>query len=148
MRPSTPAFAAAFLMAACSPASDTPADGPVPPADAPAVATAPGFAKPFRALGTEPFWGLQISLESLKLEGPDRTTLEAPNPGPAVQGETAVWAAQGAGSVALKVTLAREDCSDGMSDLTYPFRARVEVAAEVLTGCAAPVDAWPQQPRP
>ena len=29
------------------------------------------------------------------------------------------------------------ECSDGMSDRTYPLTAKVEIGDETLTGCAA-----------
>ena len=61
-------------------------------------------------------------------------------------GDTAVWEAKASDGAPLKVTLTVETCSDGMSDLVYPYRARVETTAEMLNGCAAPLDAWPNQP--
>jgi len=97
-------------------------------------------------VGTEPFWGLDIRPGQLKLSGPDRKDLIAPHAGPQIQGDTAVWEGKSADGAPLKVTLMTEACSDGMSDLSYPYRARIEATAEVLTGCAAPVDAWPKQP--
>lgn len=42
---------------------------------------------------------------------------------------------------ALNVTLIATECSDGMSDRTYPLTARVEIGADTLTGCAASVSA-------
>ncbi len=148
--------AAALLVAACSPAaSDMPAGGATPPADAPATAEAaptapagPDFARPINALGTEPFWGVEIRRDSLRLSGPDRKDLVAANGGPAVMGETAVWEARAADGSPLKVTLTAEACSDGMSDRAYPYRARVETTAEMLNGCAAPLEAeTPARPR-
>jgi uncharacterized membrane protein len=146
MRPLSSALAAACLLAACTPASDIPASGPAPPADAPGVAAPapPAEMEPLRALGTEPFWGLDIAEDGLTLEGPDRETLSAPNPGAIVQGGTSVWNAVTANGVALKVTLTTGECSDGMSDRRYPFQARIELAGEVLNGCAASIGEWPK----
>lgn len=153
---------AALAFAACSPkpASDMPAGGATPPADAPAAtpaeasvpapaaapASGPDFTKPINAVGTEPFWAVDIRGDSLKLAGPDRKDLLVTGGGPTVTGDTAVWQGKAADGTPLKVTLNVEACSDGMSDLAYPYRARVETTAEMLNGCAAPVDAWPKQP--
>ena len=37
----------------------------------------------------------------------------------------------------VKVMLTATECSDGMSDRTYPLTARVEIGGETLNGCAA-----------
>lgn len=153
----TLACLALLALAACSPpaASDMPAGGATPPADAPAAAAPVGpavtgadFSVPINAVGTEPFWGLEIRPGVLKLSGPDRADLIVQSAAPAVQAGTAVWQGQGGGGVALTVTLTVQPCSDGMSDVTYPYRAQAQTAKELLNGCAAPVDAWPKQPAP
>ena len=119
-----------------------------PPAAAAAPSGAPGpvdFDQPINAVGTEPFWAVEIRPGSLSLSGPDRETLTAPNGGPRIEGPTAVWEAVGPDGAPLKVSLTTETCSDGMSDLAYPLRARIETTSEMLNGCAAPLNAWPRE---
>jgi uncharacterized membrane protein len=149
-------------LAACSQASDTPAQGPTPPADAPASPRAPNvpaspisapapataepdFGKDINAVGTEPFWAIDIRRTTMTLAGPDREETAFTHGGPALQNGSAVFQGR-AGDRPMTVTLTVEACSDGMSDLTYPYKARAELAGEALSGCAAPVDAWPKQP--
>lgn len=153
MRASLIVLSSCLLLAACQPAADAPT--PVPPADAPAAAPAPAsapagpdFSKDINAVGTEPFWAVDIRSRDLKLSGPDRKDLTAAHGGAAVQGDSATWEGKAADGSPLRITLTAEACSDGMSDLSYPYKARVETTGEQLLGCAAPVDAWPKQPDP
>ena len=97
--------------------------------------------QPLRVLGTEPFWAVEITPAGLTYSGVDRPEQKAANPGPALQGTVAVWTAETEAKAPLVVTLTATDCSDGMSDRTYPLTARVEIGAETLTGCAAAVAA-------
>ena len=69
--------------------------------------------------------------------GVDRPEQKAANPGPALQGTVAVWTTKPRPRPPLVVTLTATDCSDGMSDRTYPLTAKVEIGGESLTGCAA-----------
>ncbi|HYF23630.1 MAG TPA: hypothetical protein VD929_09555 [Caulobacteraceae bacterium] len=118
----------------------TPSGEPVqPPRPAPAGPTTLGgvdLAGEVNALGTEPFWGLEIRPSGLKLAGVDRPELRAPNSGPQVEGKTAVWKTSAQGGAPMTVTLTEERCSDGMSDRAYPLAAKVEVGPETLNGCA------------
>ena len=156
MRASLIALMPCLILGSCNPSGDAP-PSPTPPADAPPVASppadapastpaAPDFAKDINAVGTEPFWAAEIRRGGLKLSGPDRPDLTAPHAGPAIQADGAVWEGRAADGSPLKVTLAVEPCSDGMSDLAYPYKATVETTGERLLGCAAPTDAWPKQP--
>lgn len=88
-------------------------------------------------LGTEPFWGVEVRGERIKLAGVDRPEVFAPNPGPRVQGTVAIWETQTETGLPLELMVAETACSDGMSDRTYPLTARVRLGDEVLTGCAA-----------
>ena len=49
---------------------------------------------------------------------------------------------------ALNVVLIATECSDGMSDRTYPLTAKVEIGDDELTGCAAPASMLTTQPAP
>jgi uncharacterized membrane protein len=65
-----------------------------------------------------------------------------------VQGTTAVYASAAEDGTALVVTLIATECSDGMSDRTYPLTARVELGGQTLNGCAASVAFLDSEPRP
>ena len=54
-----------------------------------------------------------------------------------MQGTVAAWTTATEAKTPLVVTLMATDCSDGMSDRTYPLTAKVEIGTESLTGCAA-----------
>ena len=95
------------------------------------------LAQPLRALGTEPFWAVDITPSGLAYSGLDRPAQRAPNPGPVIQGTTAVYATATESGPALVVTLIATECSDGMSDRVYPLTARIELGEETLNGCAA-----------
>jgi uncharacterized membrane protein len=87
-----------------------------------------------RFTGTEPFWGGSVT--------GDRLTWSTPE----IEGEQiAVTRFAGRGGLTFSGTLAGQqfdmaltpgECSDGMSDRTYPFNATVKLGAEQLSGCA------------
>lgn len=93
--------------------------------------------QPVRVLGTEPFWAVEIKPDGLTYSGVDRPEQKAANPGPMLQGTVASWTTKTEAGADLAVTLTATDCSDGMSDRTYPLTAKVEIGGETLTGCAA-----------
>jgi uncharacterized membrane protein len=138
MRPLFAALAV-LTLAACSPAEEA-----VPPPEAPEPAPVLGgvdLAKPVRALGTEPFWSLELTGTEMVYTAPEPPGQRAPQPNPVVQGTTATWEAETADGTALSVTLIATECSDGMSDRTYPLTAMVKIGELALTGCAASVAA-------
>jgi uncharacterized membrane protein len=146
MRVTFIACSAFLATAACGPPADVP-PAPMPPADAP-VATEPNIdvGAPIDALGTEPFWRLQIRADHLTLARPDHQELRATHSGAEGRGAAGVWQARTPAGPALVVTVTKQACSDGMSDLSYPYAATVEVEAQVLRGCAAPAADWPASP--
>ncbi|WP_439476373.1 COG3650 family protein [Brevundimonas sp.] len=132
-----PVFAALAVLAlgACSPA-----DEPAPPSEAPEPAPVLGgvdLDKPVRALGTEPFWSVELTGTEMVYTAPEPPEQRAPQPDPLVQGTTATWEAETADGTALRVTLIATECSDGMSDRTYPLTAMVKLGERELIGCAA-----------
>lgn len=135
-------------LAACSNSNEA------PPAEAPATPGPPAalggvdLGQPLRAIGTEPFWGVEITPQTITYTAPDTPGVTATNPGPTIQGTTAVYAAAGAGGTTLVVTLIATECSDGMSDRVYPLTARVELGSQTLNGCAASVAFLNSQPAP
>lgn len=96
------------------------------------------LSKPMRALGTEPFWGIEMSPSELVFTGVDRPEFRAPNPGARIEGAIAVIAARDPQGLALTIRLKPAKCSDGMSDWVYPLEAEVTLGPETLKGCAAP----------
>lgn len=143
MRPLVPVFAL-LLLAACKPAQD--ADEPIAPSNpppTPAPAAPSPFAGDINALGTEPFWAVEVRETTLKLSRPDAADVIVPNPGPRVDGSKAVWPAQG-----LVLTLTEGQCSDGMSDRTYGWYAEVTTAEMTMKGCAAKTQDLAKQPPP
>lgn len=106
------------------------------------------LAKPVRALGTEPFWGVEITPDALIYTRVDQPGQRAPNRGATVQGTVATFASSTDLNQALNVVLIATECSDGMSDRTYPLTAKVEIGDDTLTGCAAPASMLTTQPAP
>jgi uncharacterized membrane protein len=123
-----------LLAAACSePAVEPPA--PAEPAT-PAILGGVDLGQPLRALGTEPFWAVDITTDAIAYSAVDSEGVRVSNPGPTVQGTTAVYASAAEDGTALVVTLIATECSDGMSDRVYPLTARFETGETELAGCA------------
>ena len=135
--PAFPTFAAlaALALAACSPAGE-PDQPDAPPEPAPVLGGV-DLAKPVRALGTEPFWSVELTGTEMVYTTPEPPEQRAPQPNPVVQGTTATYEAETADGTTLSVTLVATECSDGMSDRTYPLTAMVKIGDLELTGCAA-----------
>ena len=90
------------------------------------------------ALGTEPFWGIDIepasegySARYTSPEDLDGTTFEvarfAGNNGVSFSGELS--------GEAVQIALTPGECSDAMSDRAYPYTATVAIGARTLLGC-------------
>ena len=127
-------LAVSLALAACSP----PAEKAAEPAKAePRALAGVDLDQPLRVLGTEPFWAVEITPQGVTYSGVDRPEQKAANPGPTLQGTVATWTTKTEAGADLTVTLTATDCSDGMSDRTYPLTAKVEIGDETLTGCAA-----------
>jgi uncharacterized membrane protein len=113
----------AFALAACSPTLDK-----TPSADA----APPEMFGHVRASGTEPFWGLAVSPQGgLVLTEAGASEVRAPYVAPeAVDGGGRFTSGR------LEFTVTAGTCSDGMSDIAYPLKARVVVGDRTLVGCA------------
>ena len=92
-------------------------------------------------MGTEPFWAVELTGSEMVYSGADRPEQRAPQGQPTMQGTMAIWEATTGAGEPLKVTLMATDCSDGMSDRTWPLTAMVQIGDETLMGCAATVSA-------
>jgi len=85
-------------------------------------------------LGTEPFWGFEIKGETAEFSSPedlDGTTISvtrfAGNNGLGYSGEL--------DDTALQIAVTPGDCSDGMSDRSYPLTATITWGDSTLYGC-------------
>lgn len=130
-------FAAAPLVLALAACSQPGNEAPPAAKTEPRALAGVDLDQPVRVLGTEPFWAVEITPQGLTYSGVDRPEQKAANPGPVLQGALASWTARTEAGTPLIVTVTATDCSDGMSDRTYPLAARVEINGETLTGCAA-----------
>lgn len=106
------------------------------------------LSQPFRILGTEPFWNVDVSSDELIFNGLDRDSVRVTNPGPEFRESTAIYSGVSDKGVSMTVTLIDEECSDGMSDRTYPLSARVEIGKETFSGCAASIEFLTNSPAP
>lgn len=122
------AAAVLLLLAGCSQGSD-PAPGDVPQFD--------GIAQneTITALGTEPFWSAKIDGSSLTYSTPeniDGTAIEisrfAGNGGLGFSGTL--------DGAALLMAVTPGECSDQMSDRSYPFTVTLTIGEAQYNGCA------------
>jgi uncharacterized membrane protein len=133
--------AALVVLGACSREEGASPEAP-PASEAAPVFDGLDMARPVRLIGTEPFWSVDLTGSEVIYTGVDRPELRAPQPLPQLQGTVAVLETQTAEGLALTITLTATECSDGMSDRTYPVTAVVKAGQETLLGCAAPTDAF------
>jgi len=139
-----------LVLAACSGSNDKTATAK---AAAPAVLGGVDLNQTIRALGTEPFWSVEIKSQAgakdssgITFTGMDRDPQHAAAVSPVIQGTTAVYATTTDDGSAMTVTLIATECSDGMSDRVYPLTAKVVVGEGTVVGCAisqAALDALP-----
>lgn len=144
IRAAAAAFAA-LLVPGCSQSPEGADDYSAPPPGAAAGAAAQsGRTEAFsrispeeivRFTGTEPFWGGQVAFTTLSYstpEDPDGTAIEVER----FAGLGGIsWTGEYEGApFTLAVTPGQ--CSDGMSDRTYPYVATLQVQGEQRNGCA------------
>ena len=126
----------ALILSACSQGSEPAPPPPAPPEPAPVLAGV-DLTKPVRALGTEPFWSVELTGTEMVYTTPEPLEQRAPQPKAVIQGTMAVFEGKTAAGTTLSVTLVATECSDGMSDRTYPRTAMVKIGEASLNGCAA-----------
>ena len=138
-----------LALAGCQQPSDAPQPVPSKPAQAvspsaipapspepkPRAITAPVPQKHFQALGTEPFWSVEVlpgQLRYMSPEQPGGITFAATV---ARSGGATRYAGAMAGAkVSLTIVLGK--CSDGMSDRVYAYTAALTIDGLVMHGCA------------
>jgi len=103
-------LAPAFL-AACAPMA-----GPAP--------------APYKAVGTEPFWSLVIDQSQLTFTQPEGQPVRQPRPKVIVGFAGEIYQTR-----RINVNIVHGQCSDGMSDRSYPDKVQVTVDGRQFSGC-------------
>lgn len=86
---------------------------------------------PYKALGTEPFWALTITPQTMKFESPNlRGPVSVVTP-KVIHG----FAGEIYQTRRVNVNIVHKRCSDGMSDRTYPDTVQVTVDGQRYEGC-------------
>ena len=127
------------IVAVSSPAPTPPPRAqPTPiPAPTPIAVPTPVPSKHFQALGTEPFWSVEVLPGKLRYSSPEQP-----------EGIAFAATATGLGSVysytgtmagaKVRLIITPGRCSDGMSDRTYAYTAVLTIGDRALRGCARP----------
>jgi uncharacterized membrane protein len=127
--PSTPAATADA--ASASGRSLSPSAAPTRPAQT--------SAKRFQALGTEPFWSLEVLDGKLLYTSPDHPTavaIEAHMTAIGKHGDGGLMWEGRMDGMAVTLTIREGQCSDGMSDTVYPYKSTFAWGDRTEQGCA------------
>ena len=93
---------------------------------------------PTKALGTEPFWGVKIEGRCLTYSTPEDQAGTRIWTKYQIVPDGKVWTGTFQNQPFKLILQAKPECSDGMSDRTYPTEALLTVAGEERRGCAFP----------
>jgi uncharacterized membrane protein len=85
---------------------------------------------PYHALGTEPFWNLLIDEHNLTFTQPDAAPILQPTPKVIIGFAGEIYQ-----TPRIHVNIVHGQCSDGMSDRTYPDKVQVDVDGRRFNGC-------------
>jgi uncharacterized membrane protein len=85
---------------------------------------------PYHAVGTEPFWDLLIDERNLTFRLPDGQPVTQPTPR-VIHG----FAGEIYQTPRINVNIVHGQCSDGMSDRTFPDKVQVIVDGRQFSGC-------------
>jgi uncharacterized membrane protein len=89
----------------------------------------------FRAIGTEPFWSVQVQDGTLTYSTPDMPDGLTVPATMRRSGEAMIHSATIDGKP-LELEVTRQICSDGMSDTVYPLAVIRRIGPDVQRGCA------------
>ena len=117
----TPAAAPLLLLAGCV----TPPGPPMPPGPPPSSV--------YRATGTEPFWSLTFAEHAITFTAPDAQPVSQPRPRAIIGVAGEIYQ-----TPRIRVNIVHAQCSDGMSDRTYPDKVQVDVDGRRFEGCGGP----------
>jgi uncharacterized membrane protein len=96
-------------------------------------------ASDWRAIGTEPFWRLDVTAAGLRFTTPDDTMgINVPPLMSRLLGDTTGWTGE-TERTRVDVRIWPASCSDGMSDRIWPATALVEIDGKTWRGCAEPL---------
>jgi heat shock protein HslJ/uncharacterized membrane protein len=130
------------------PGPPMPPGGPVYPGQGQPNYPSSGYPQPgypsgqttYRAIGTEPFWDLEIGRDLIFTDRGNNVSVSqtAPQPINGVAGETYRTSR-------LEVNIVHRQCNDGMSDRSYPDTVDVRVdGRQRYRGCGAPIEYFTQ----
>lgn len=91
-----------------------------------------------RCSGTEPFWSVNIQSEGITWEAMGEMPLKYPAVDVYEKADKSLTWATKSGNSTLTIVLIPGACSDGMSEIEYPFQARVTLDGKEYQGCAQP----------
>lgn len=125
------------------PGPPMPPGGPVYPGPGQPTYPSPGPATgetTYRAIGTEPFWDLEIGRELIFTDRGNNVSVSQQAPQP-IQGTAGpIYQTQ-----RLEVNITHQQCSDGMSERRYPDTVDVRVdGRQRYRGCGAPIEYFTQ----
>lgn len=125
------------------PGPPMPPGGPVYPGPGQPTYPAPGYPSgeaTYRAIGTEPFWDLEIGREMIFTDRGNNVSVSQPTPTP-IQG----IAGPTYRTERLEVNIVHRQCNDGMSERNYPDTVDVRVdGRQRYRGCGAPIEYFNQ----
>ncbi len=87
------------------------------------------------ALGTEPFWSVEVLPVALRYSTPENIAGTVIPAARRAEGSATIWTGTHGGAP-FALRLAPGPCSDGMSDARYRYSANLTVAGQTLSGCA------------
>jgi len=103
-----------------------------PPATVPAA-----LSPPLHALGTEPFWSVDLRDGRLTITRPDNPAVSGAATLTQAAANAATWEAKAADGRTVRLAVTAATCSDGMSDRTYPLSVALTIGTEALKCCAS-----------
>jgi uncharacterized membrane protein len=105
------------------------------PATSSAPVATPAPEKRFQALGTEPFWSLDVMPGKLRYSSPENLTGTTISSSETKDG-AAVRYTGTLEDKAVTLTIEPGTCNDGMSDTAYPYKATFVWGNQTQQGCA------------
>lgn len=91
------------------------------------------------AIGTEPFWSVEVATNTITLRQLDGPVLVFPSVPATSRNQVRAWQTRRSANEPLfELVVLPGECSDGMSDRRYPWQARVRYDGLRLAGCAMP----------
>ena len=120
-----------------------PPGGPIYPGPGQPTVPAPNYPAgetSYRAIGTEPFWDLEIGGQLIFTDRGNNVSVSQPAPAP-IQGTAGpVYRTE-----RLEVNIVHRQCNDGMSERSYPDTVDVRVdGRQRYRGCGAPIEYFNQ----